>query len=164
MRQYLFTIAFMATISLSHSVAQDNQAPAAQLLTAYYGVKDALVNSDPNTAANQAAAFQKTLQAIDMKSLPDSSMTVFMSLQGKLAKDAAYIAGTKDLTRQRERFAAFSQNLFALAKALPLSGQPVYYDYCPMKKAYWLSSDAAIKNPYFGSAMLTCGQTTQTLK
>jgi hypothetical protein len=33
-----------------------------------------------------------------------------------------------------------------------------------MKKASWLSSEAAIKNPYFGSAMLTCGKVTATLK
>jgi hypothetical protein len=26
-----------------------------------------------------------------------------------------------------------------------------------MKKASWLSNDKAIKNPYYGSAMLTCG-------
>ena len=166
MKQFLFTIAFTTIICQQQSRAQDNRTPTSpdQLLTTYYGVKDALVNSDPTTAANQAAAFQKTIQAIDMKSLPDSSMTVFMSLQGKLTKDAAYIADTKDLARQRQRFATFSQNLFTLAKALPLSGQPVYYDYCPMQKAYWLSSDVAIKNPYFGSTMLTCGKTTQTLK
>jgi len=33
-----------------------------------------------------------------------------------------------------------------------------------MKKAYWLSSEAAIKNPYFGNAMLACGKITETLK
>jgi hypothetical protein len=32
-----------------------------------------------------------------------------------------------------------------------------------MKKAYWLSGDKVIKNPYFGSAMLTCGTITETL-
>jgi hypothetical protein len=32
-----------------------------------------------------------------------------------------------------------------------------------MKKAYWLSGDAAIKNPYFGSSMLTCGKVSTTI-
>ena len=163
MKKIFFTFALIATASLQQSFAQTPSTPSS-LLTSYYGIKDALVASDAGTAASQAAAFQKTLQAINMKTLPDSSMSVFMSLQDKLTKDAAYIAGTKDLSRQRERFAVFSQNLFTLAKTLPLSSQPIYYDYCPMKKAYWLSNDAAIKNPYFGSAMLTCGKTTQTLK
>jgi hypothetical protein len=29
---------------------------------------------------------------------------------------------------------------------------------------YWLSSEAVIKNPYYGKAMLTCGKVTETIK
>ncbi|HEX9511868.1 MAG TPA: DUF3347 domain-containing protein [Puia sp.] len=163
MKKLFFTLALLATVYLQQSIAQNQLTPASPLLSTYYGIKNALVNSDANTAASQAAAFQKTLQAIDMKSLPDTSMTVFMSLQGKLTKDAAYIAGNKDISRQREHFTTLSANMFTLVKALKLSSQPVYYDYCPMKKAYWLSSEATIKNPYFGNQMLTCGKTTETL-
>ncbi|RYF82932.1 MAG: DUF3347 domain-containing protein, partial [Chitinophagaceae bacterium] len=36
--------------------------------------------------------------------------------------------------------------------------------YCPMKKALWLSNEKAIKNPYYGSAMLTCGKVTETIE
>jgi hypothetical protein len=35
--------------------------------------------------------------------------------------------------------------------------ESVYYQYCPMKKMYWLSKEETIKNPYYGSKMLTCG-------
>jgi hypothetical protein len=50
-----------------------------------------------------------------------------------------------------------------LAKAVKLSSEPVYQVYCPMKKANWLSSSKEIKNPYFGSAMLTCGKVVETI-
>jgi hypothetical protein len=33
-----------------------------------------------------------------------------------------------------------------------------------MKKATWLSSSKTIKNPYFGSAMPTCGKVTETIQ
>jgi len=33
-----------------------------------------------------------------------------------------------------------------------------------MKDAYWLSNETAIKNPYYGSRMLTCGSVKDTLK
>jgi len=26
-----------------------------------------------------------------------------------------------------------------------------------MKKEYWISADSTVKNPYYGSQMLTCG-------
>jgi hypothetical protein len=165
MKQLFFTIAFMATVCLQQSFAQAPSTPSpSQLLTSYYGIKDALVSSDANAAANQAAEFAKTIKAIDMKSLPDAGMTTFMSLQDKLTKDASYIAGNKDISRQREHFATLSANMFTLAKGLKISSQPIYQAYCPMKKATWLSSETAIKNPYFGNQMLTCGKVTETLK
>lgn len=163
MKRFLFTIAFLAPVCFSQSFAQNQPTPITQLLTFYYGIKDALVNSDPNTASSQAAEFTKTIKAIDMKSLPDAGMTTFMSLQDKLTTDAGYIAGNKDISRQREHFATLSANMFTLAKGLKLSTQPIYETYCPMKKVIWLSSETTIKNPYFGNQMLTCGKVTETL-
>jgi Cu(I)/Ag(I) efflux system membrane fusion protein len=32
------------------------------------------------------------------------------------------------------------------------------------KGAYWFSSSEEIKNPYFGDAMLKCGENRETLK
>jgi hypothetical protein len=53
--------------------------------------------------------------------------------------------------------------MFELVKGLKLNTNTLYEQYCPMKKATWLSESAAIKNPYYGSQMLTCGKTTETL-
>jgi hypothetical protein len=32
------------------------------------------------------------------------------------------------------------------------------------KGANWLSKESAIKNPYYGSQMLSCGKTVETIK
>ena len=32
------------------------------------------------------------------------------------------------------------------------------------KGANWLSKENAVKNPYYGSQMLTCGSTVETIK
>jgi DNA-binding transcriptional regulator WhiA len=81
-----------------------------------------------------------------------------------LLKDAGAISETKDIKHQREHFANLSSNMIVLAKAVKLSSDPIYEAYCPMKKASWLSSEKVIKNPYYGSAMLTCGSVRDTLK
>ena len=44
--------------------------------------------------------------------------------------------------------------MISLSKQAHLAQQPIYEDFCPMKKAYWLSSDIAIKNPYSAGACL----------
>jgi Cu(I)/Ag(I) efflux system membrane fusion protein len=43
----------------------------------------------------------------------------------------------------------------------------IYNQFCPManndKGANWLSFQENIKNPYFGDAMLTCGNVEETI-
>jgi len=90
-----------------------------------------------------------------------------MKVLADLKGDAEYIANTKDATRQRVRFMSLSKNMYALMKVAKYE-QPVYYQFCPMandgKGANWLSKESAIKNPYYGSQMLNCGKTVETIK
>lgn len=162
MKKIFLLVALIATVWIKPGFAQSSQTKA--LLTAYYDIKNALVNSDATVAASKASEFSKVLGSIDMKSMPEAEMTAFMGFQDKLAFDAKHISETKEISHQREHFANFSTNLFKLAKAVKLTKEPVYYDYCPMKKSYWLSDNATIKNPYFGKQMLTCGAVKETLK
>ncbi|MGB4846201.1 MAG: hypothetical protein WBP16_17160, partial [Ferruginibacter sp.] len=74
------------------------------------------------------------------------------------------IAASKKIEAQRTAFASLSGNIYTLAKAVKLSADNIYQQFCPMKKMYWLSDEAAIKNPYYGITMLTCGKVTDTLK
>ena len=135
-----------------------------QLLNSYYGIKNALVSSDAKTAATNAGGLLSAINSVNMKALSEADMNVFMPLQEKLAFDAKHISETKEIGHQREHFSSLSNNIYKLAKDAKLSTEPVYQQYCPMKKMYWLSSEAAIKNPYYGKAMLTCGKVTDTLK
>lgn len=164
MKKIFLLVAVIATTYTQQLFAQDAKPTAlSALLSSYFEIKNALVNSSSTDAAAHAGEFLKAINGIDMKSLPASDMTAFMSYKDKLAFDARHISESNDIAHQREHFANFSANLFKLAKAVKLTGQPVYYVYCPMKKSYWLSADAAIKNPYYGRQMLTCGKVTETL-
>jgi len=162
MKKIFLVVALVATAWIKPVFAQNSQTQS--LLASYYDIKNALVNSDATLAASKASEFSKALGSMDMKSMPKEEMTAFMGLQDKLEFDAKHISETKEITHQREHFANFSANLFKLAKTVKLTKEPVYYDYCPMKKSYWLSDNAAIKNPYFGKQMLTCGAIKETLK
>lgn len=134
------------------------------ILTDYYQVKDALVAGDAKAAASAAGEMLKSVNSVNMSTLSPKDHQAFMTLQDKLEYDSRHISESSDINHQREHFTSLSANLFKLARQVHLSGQPIYEDYCPMKKAYWLSSDAAIKNPYFGSSMPTCGKVSTTLK
>jgi hypothetical protein len=138
--------------------------PFSQVLQSYYDVKNALVNGDAATASAKATVMVKSLGAVDMKTLSEADHKAFMSLQEKLNFDAQHISASNDIAQQRDHFSSLSNNIYTLAKAVKLSADPVYQEYCPMKKMYWLSSESAIKNPYYGKSMLTCGKVTDTIQ
>ena len=158
MKKLFFIVAIAATALIQKSFAQDNtklyQLP--QLLTYYYNIKNALVAGDATAASSSAQAFVKTANSIDYKIISEGNINTLVKDAGKIAKD-------KDIKNQRAYFANFSTNMAVVAKAVKLTDQPIYQAYCPMKKAYWLTNENTIKNPYFGSAMLTCGSIKETL-
>lgn len=151
------------TFSLQAQTATPNSS-LSQVLTQYYDLKNALVSSDAGTASKKAAELLKTIDGIDASKLSATDSKAFAAVQSKLSFDTRHIAEVQDIAHQREHFSVLSQNMYTLAKGAKLSAQPVYQQYCPMKKAYWLSSEAAVKNPYYGNQMLTCGKVTDTVQ
>lgn len=144
--------------------AQKNESDLSVMLSKYYGIKNALVTSDAGGAAKQAMEFSATIGKIDVKKLTVSEQQAFNNKKSRILSDAGIIGTATDIKNQREAFASFSVAMIILAKAVKLSQQPVYIDYCPMKKNYWLSADSQIKNPYYGNSMLTCGKVSEILQ
>lgn len=155
----LAVTAFCIAAFVTKASAQDtaNKSRLNELLQSYYTIKDALVSGNANAASAGATAFVKNINGISYQVISEGNVSA-------LVKDAGAIADAKDVKVQRQYFANFSSNMAEVAKALKLSGQPVYIQYCPMKKASWLSNEKAIKNPYYGSSMLTCGKVTDTIE
>jgi len=155
-------LALVCLLPLTGMVSGSAISSLSPLLSLYYDIKNALVNSDGNTAAAKASEYVKTLNGIDATKLSGSEQKAFSSLKEKLLFDAEHIAETKDVGHQRDHFSSFSDNMYKLAKEADLSLNPIYQMYCPMKKVYWLSNEKEIKNPYYGKQMLNCGKITDT--
>ena len=126
------------------------------IFISYTNLKNALVASYAASAALNANQLLRSINTIDFKLISEGNIHI-------LAKDAGNISSTKDLKKQRQYFSNLSSNMVAVAKSFKLSETPIFVQYCPMKKASWLSSEKEIKNPYYGSTMLACGEVTETL-
>ena len=76
-----------------------------------------------------------------------------------MAKAAKAMAASTDIKVAREAFAALSDAVIAAARA---EGWKDLGDtrlaFCPMVKRSWLQKGEKIRNPYFGSTMLECGE------
>lgn len=134
-----------------------------KIVATYLDLKNALVNSDANTAKTKARDLVAALSAPPDATLTPAQQKTFSKYQDKLLFDCRHISAANTVEHQRDHFADLSTNLYEALKAVKLNSLTLYQQYCPMKKAYWLSESNQIKNPYFGSKMLTCGEVKATL-
>jgi hypothetical protein len=140
------TSLFLFSVSAQSTILQD-----------YLVVKDALVASKIDVATVGAKKLSKSIQSLDANSLSSEEKNTFTKQKSNLLKLSDGIATANDIEKQRSTFAELSVILWPIVKGSAKSDQTLFYDYCPMKKMYWISADEAIKNPYYGSKMLTCG-------
>jgi len=133
----------------------------------YFLVKDALIASNGNNTASASKELVTTVDNIKMDKLDMDVHMVWMKVVNTIKKDAQNIASTKDVKTQRDHFTKLSKDMYTLIKVSKYE-TPVYYQFCPMfndgKGANWLSKENAVKNPYYGSMMLSCGKTVETIK
>lgn len=133
----------------------------------YFAIKDALVKTDGNIASMKANEFLTAISSVKMDKLATEEHAVWMKVMKDLAFDAEHISDTKEASHQRDHFMTLSKNMYELIK-VSKNEMPTYYQFCPManggKGANWLSKESAVKNPYYGSKMLTCGKTVETFK
>jgi hypothetical protein len=79
-----------------------------------------------------------------------------------IVKSAKEVADAADLKAARLAFGDLSDAVIAAGKAEGWKDTPdVKVAYCPMVKKSWLQKESEIRNPSYGSAMLTCGSFTK---
>ena len=117
-----------------------------QLFKSYSKLRTALVKSD--AAAAKAAAAE------------------IKSADPAVSTPAAAIAATDDLKAQRVSFQTLVAGLIPVFEQ-NLTGGTIHIQHCPMamagKGADWISESTTILNPYYGNAMLACGEVTKTI-
>lgn len=129
----------------------------------YFLLKDALVKTDGESAVASSKELLTAITAVKMETLKMDVHMVWMKVFKDLTADAKNISEIQDIKKQRELFKSLSKNAYELIKVSKFT-EPVYYQYCPMQDANWLSKENTIKNPYYGSQMLSCGKTVETIK
>jgi copper chaperone CopZ len=158
-----------ATTTTQKDTVKDTVAenPLEAVYISYFALKNALTKDDGTTAAAKAKELFKAIDAVPMEKLSAAQHTVWMKYMKQLSNDAEQIKGVAKTEQQREYFASLSKNMIEVMKSIK-PDYTIYIDHCPMynenKGADWISKESGIKNPYYGSMMLTCGSTKETIK
>ena len=146
-----------------------------KVLTAYYGVRDGLVEWD-TAAANLAAANLATVaDSLDLSRFLQDSIAVEGSeltdrqqdsskaaaetasrFAGAIMGSAKALVKEPSIQAKRKEFQMISDALFDLAKSVKYDRDKIYHMKCPMafndtEEAYWISDTPEIRNPYLGT-------------
>jgi Cu(I)/Ag(I) efflux system membrane fusion protein len=130
------------------------------LINAYLVLQAKLAHDD---VAGARAGFGSVLAAARV-----SSLEIAADLRKRIDGAAAAGGAAADIAKQRAAFGSLSAALIAwfAVQANPLS-DGLTVAHCPMafdgKGAKWLQRGEQIRNPYFGTEMLSCGAIDATL-
>ena len=152
-----------ANQSETQKIGQATQNQLKPVFDNYFLLKDALVKTDGKTASVQSKKLLSAINEIKMETLKMEEHMIWMKVFKDLTADAKNISQTQDIKKQRELFRSLSKNTYEQIRVSKFT-EPVYYQYCPMQDAKWLSKENTVKNPYYGSQMLSCGKTVETIK
>ena len=134
----------------------------------YIKLKDALLKDDSNKVITESKKLLDNLSKVDMKLLKDKEAhDHWMLLEKEIKASATSISNTSNIESQRNNFKNLSSHLIITIKTFGIN-EKVFVEFCPMvddnNGAYWLSREEKVINPYFGGAMLTCGEVKQVIE
>jgi copper chaperone CopZ len=150
-------------VKISSNNATNSENQLQPIFENYFLLKDALVKTNGKEGSEKAKIVLTSISAVKMETLKTDEHMTWMKVYQNLTNDAKTISDTQDVEKQRSVFNSLSKGIYELIKVSKPT-EAIYYQYCPMKKMNWLSKENTIKNPYFGSQMLTCGSVVETIK
>lgn len=119
----------------------------------YEALRDALIDSNPQEAR---------IAALLLSEASTTSKT-----QPSLTQWSNAIIDSQQIYDQRTAFYEMSKILMDYIKTNGTHNGNLFIAHCPMafddKGAEWISTEKAIRNPYFGEEMLECGMIQDTL-
>ncbi|PKA97774.1 Cu(I)/Ag(I) efflux system membrane fusion protein [Flavobacteriaceae bacterium MAR_2009_75] len=134
------------------------------IISAYINLKNALVDTDVNKSTESAKVLYSQFSDFQISTLNEEDRDNMNDVK----HTALLIANSDDVETKRRHFKALSNSMIAITSQLDQLEKPIYVQFCPMadnnQGANWLSFENKIRNPYFGSKMLTCGNVIRTIK
>lgn len=134
----------------------------------YFSLKEHLAEDDFENAQESAEKLKEALGKIDMKQFEGKAHDVWMAFEKQMKTALEPVNSQKEIEGLRAHFQTISDVLIQFIEKTGPYDEVIYVQHCPMadndQGADWLSLSKEIKNPYFGSMMLKCGEVVQVIE
>lgn len=142
------------SVTLPVAAAEMPAGSLEKLVGLYMPMQEALAGDSAAVVAGQAAKVATEAEAILKTGREKPTLDAIEDLEAVVAA-AKGMKGT-EIAALREQFKPLSRAVGRLVERQAVAGHGIYY--CPMADAYWVQKSGAVKNPYYGSKMLGCGE------
>ena len=151
------------------NVPSDFRKQLGLVLDTYLALQASLAADNVQAAQDARARLNKAMQQVHMSLLKEEAHTVWMEALEKINAGLSLILEAQDLEGIRKGFEPLSLGLAEAIYHLGVEREGALFElYCSMafdnKGALWLQEDKDIRNPYFGAAMLQCGEVRRQIK
>ena len=135
----------------------------AALLESYLTLSDAMADDDFEASMTGLREMHDRLLEVDGDLLEGEARSVWEEIEAALHHPQHEMTEKEDLEEFRKSFEPLTRAMIQAVESF--GGEPVgevYVMNCPMAFDFegsdWLQTDDAVRNPYFGAAMLRCGE------
>ena len=122
----------------------------------YIELKNHLIEGNQNSAKSSSVQLLKSLENLKAGSDQKALINEIMASTKKISE-------ANTIEQQRNELGKQSEPLWKLIRVNKSFQNKAYYNYCPMKKSFWVSEDKNIKNPFYGKQMLQCGKVEESI-
>jgi hypothetical protein len=136
------------------------------VLTRYFDLKDALVESDPQQSAEKAQELSEFSAGVMDEVLDAEDRGLWLGIARIIRAETDNLVAEDDVDEQRFYFERISNAMIQMVESFNPVGYTVYHQSCPMVRdgsADWLSREEEIRNPYHGDRMMNCGEVVREL-
>lgn len=141
---------------------------AEQVVTVYLDIQAALAEDQAEKAKKAADRLIQKITDTNPREFSENAQSFWKTVAADMKSAARRLHKADSLKKQRESFSPLSGAVETLIKGVSSINMPnLRKAYCPMafdnKGGYWIQQGDEIRNSYFGSSMLRCGEITEKL-
>jgi Cu(I)/Ag(I) efflux system membrane fusion protein len=135
---------------------------------AYFELQMALAGDDLGRARERAGELGRRIGKVDMTLFSPTGHTVWMRLSRRLSDEVSRLGDTDDIASARDAFYGLAGAMIELEASFGHDDDRDYFlVFCPMARnnqgANWLQDVETVFNPFYGAAMLRCGEIKESL-
>lgn len=134
-----------------------------KLLENYMDIKNALANEDLAALRKGAEGFQAEVKKLRLKGLIIEDMMHLKRVRDSIRINTGQLLTTETVEAAKKPASDIATQLWTIVEKMRFDKEKLFLQYCPMEKAYWISREQKIFNPFAPLTMPSCGSVVKGL-